>query len=529
MLYIAKKNSHFYTKICSSKSPHRYLDREMKKSKFYLLCLVIMGFAVSCYYFISPCTRVINNLLIALSSQLYKKNQMSKPEHWITVFVHGSFGSVLSFLSINQVLNDDLKGSLYRKINKKIRKDTIFYQDQTMLDKGFRPIIPTFDYTSASSNKAAFPIIKAYETILDKTRNKQEKNHFYTFGWSGLVSQYRRRYEAVRLYNHLVEESEKFERQGITPKIRLIAHSHGGNVCLNLAAIEKILHKKNINQEHIFSENQDEQESIQEMFKIISQFPNKEAALQKKGQKRYNYVPSTKYIFIDELIMLGTPIQLETASFVLSDIFKKIYNIYSEEDVIQKIDILSTKGYTVNQRISPEILNLSKYKNNIKQIKIMYGRIFDTKQSDTAAVEPNTTPEEEPKSFWGKIFSLGSSLSKKNEDPTHKELWFIAWKDKECPNDFCLAPLPTVIFAPVLSQLVDKFPSYHDSDINIISKKNKILLQLLKHDEKIIRANEKIPLHMIQTIKKNLEKWKPNDLSGASEFNALSEYLASEQ
>ena len=45
--------------------------------------------------------------------------------------------------------------------------------------------------------------------------------------------------EALRFYNALQEELIKLQHQGIYPKIRIITHSHGGNLSLNLAAINE--------------------------------------------------------------------------------------------------------------------------------------------------------------------------------------------------------------------------------------------------------------------------------------------------
>lgn len=530
---IAKPSAHFYTKIVLSLntvnrlSPmipqQNFLDVCMTRLKSYFLgLLLIIGLGVVLYQH-EPFIKTMVDSACTITS-IFGTKTKAPSEQWITVFVHGSFGSVLSFLSMSQVLHDDLKGSLYRKLNKKMRKNKLFYQDQPMLDKGFSKVNPTFEITSTTSNQAAYPIIKAYELVLRETHPKKEINHFYTFGWSGLMSQYRRRYESIRLYNHLTEEIEKFERQGIHPKIRLIAHSHGGNVCLNLAAIKKILVTKDPLESHNFSENPDENESIQKMFNILSQFPNKDAATLKKGQKRYNYVPNNPYLLIDELIIFGTPIQAETAPFVLSDIFNKIYNIYSEEDLIQQLDVLTTKGYAVNQRIKPEILNLVRDKNKITQVKIMYGRTFNTSQPAQEISKIDRQQKIEPESFWSKLLSLGISFSKKNDDPNHKELWFITWKDKECENDFCIAPLPTVIFTSTILTLL-KNNDYNDVDINLTPEKNILKLQLLKHNQTLIEKTSSLPLKLIKSIKKNIEKWKPSDLSGTSEFDAISQHL----
>ena len=84
------------------------------------------------------------------------------------------------------------------------------------------------------------------------------------------------------------------------------------------------------------------------MLTIIRSLPTKELARQIQGQKRFDYVPVEKNFSIDELILLGTPIQPETESFLQSAIFKKVYNVYSSEDTVQQADWVSTNTPLAN-------------------------------------------------------------------------------------------------------------------------------------------------------------------------------------
>lgn len=112
--------------------------------------------------------------------------------------------------------------------------------------------------------------------------------HFYTFGWSGDLS-FAERYESgKRLYLDLVVLVEEYTHKfGVEPKIRLITHSHGGNVALNLA----------------------------------------------QAQRAYQ-----KNLAIDELVLLACPIQEKTACLVQNALFKKVYSLYSSLDVLQVVD-----------------------------------------------------------------------------------------------------------------------------------------------------------------------------------------------
>ena len=112
-------------------------------------------------------------------------------------------------------------------------------------------------------------------------------DHFYAFGWSGDLSFEVRHDEAARLHAELEKLVATYTKKyGHAPFIRLITHSHGGNVALNLATIEH---------------------------------PNKEW-------------------FINEAIILASPVQHETENLVSSQIFGKVYSFYSTFDTSQVMD-----------------------------------------------------------------------------------------------------------------------------------------------------------------------------------------------
>jgi hypothetical protein len=116
--------------------------------------------------------------------------------------------------------------------------------------------------------------------------------HFYFWGWSGKLSQTTRRKEAKQLYidiqKLLAEYKAKYPNGSFF--IRLISHSHGGNVLLNL------------------SQAQDVQQPL----------------------------------IFDELILLSCPVQYATKEYVKNSCFKKIYSFYSS-DLYQIIDFQKIK------------------------------------------------------------------------------------------------------------------------------------------------------------------------------------------
>lgn len=112
---------------------------------------------------------------------------------------------------------------------------------------------------------------------------------FYTFGWNGNLDFQERKKAAVNLYKAikwLIKEF--FAKHGKIPRIRLITHSHGGNVALNLVAVAKELQ-------------------------------------------------DTEF-YIDELILLACPVQDETKACIADPLFGRVYSLCSCNDLLQVID-----------------------------------------------------------------------------------------------------------------------------------------------------------------------------------------------
>jgi hypothetical protein len=130
-------------------------------------------------------------------------------------------------------------------------------------------------------------IKKLAQMLGDANPVKYPFEHFYAFGWSGDLSFQVRHEEAARLHTELEKLVATYTKKyGHAPFIRIITHSHGGNVALNLATIEH---------------------------------PNKEW-------------------FINETIILASPVQHLTENLVSSPLFGKIYSFYSTFDTSQVMD-----------------------------------------------------------------------------------------------------------------------------------------------------------------------------------------------
>lgn len=109
---------------------------------------------------------------------------------------------------------------------------------------------------------------------------------FYFFGWSGkLDAQERERVgqQIARSISLLIDHYQK--QHGKKPLIRVITHSHGGNVALNMAT---------------------------------ANMPN---------------------LIIDELILLACPVQKKTMHHIKNPMFKQIYSIHSHWDMAQVLDM----------------------------------------------------------------------------------------------------------------------------------------------------------------------------------------------
>lgn len=130
------------------------------------------------------------------------------------------------------------------------------------------------------------PLLEAFIGV--DTDNPDNRHKMYSFLWSGKLSFKSRLKASVVLYHQLMHLVDDYMNTfNVVPKIRIITHSHGGNVALNLARI---------------------------------------------------YARVGIKLAIDELILLACPVQRETASFLEHSMFHSVYALYSKLDFVQVID-----------------------------------------------------------------------------------------------------------------------------------------------------------------------------------------------
>ncbi len=152
-------------------------------------------------------------------------------------------------------------------------------------------ILPNFFYTRIGLHNALefdkkYHIREIADILCQYQPSRYDIRDFYFYGWSGKLS-FKARYKAAhKLFKLLINIINEYEQKyGHRPKIRIITHSHGGNVALNLAHF------------------------------------NIDLAL-----------------IIDELILLACPVQNRTCHLSKHEMFKKIYSLYSRFDSFQIID-----------------------------------------------------------------------------------------------------------------------------------------------------------------------------------------------
>ncbi len=140
----------------------------------------------------------------------------------------------------------------------------------------------------AVKNISSSFVIKSKAQLLENLDAQQfQFDHFYSYGWPGSLNDKVRKQSSFLLYKKIKALIKHYEQNyKVKPLIRVIGHSHGGNVALYLA-------------EH--------------------------------AQKDVTF-------FIDELILLGCPVQHHTAHLTKSSRFKQIYSFHSHIDLLQVLD-----------------------------------------------------------------------------------------------------------------------------------------------------------------------------------------------
>ncbi len=404
---------------------------------------------------------VTDNFLVANDTHKFvvHTDDSVNQEHWLNVFIHGAYRPTIGLLSMLNVIRGNTDYTLYKTIQKQFRNCSFDHQTRLMSAQGLEWV--DLEKTYHCHTSIVQPVLKVYNLLASKLSYKNDHrdkkihihNEYYTFGWDGILSHKARQCAASKLFEALKKEySDYVKRTGFIPKIRLICHSHGGNVALNMGALS------------------DFHDAYSQGF------------------------------CVDELIMYGTPIQAETEALCFLPMFKKVFNMYSDNDRIQGFDWMSTKTRKSSQRIHLSDDYLKNPLNRVIQVKIMVQRIIPAK-SDSG--------KKSIKESFSKLIPGGKSFFQQRYDPTHGDFWKLGdWKRNRVPFD----PLPMVAYTPLLLGVIDQ-SSCDDVDINLFADnaQKAVMFNVYEHDKH--QANHlhayRFPLDAIEKLKQEIFMLKP--------------------
>lgn len=376
-------------------------------------------------------------------SHTYTKDQETVR---INLFIHGSF-SLRPHLSIRNIVNmlfDTVEESVYYRTTEISRRDSFFHKNQAMLGLGLRKI----DIKNPTTTEAAPVVAGIYEKIA-QIAGESPSDQYYAFGWSGLVSHKLRYMEASLLHSKLLDLIKKIEKEGKKPFVRIISYSHGGNLALQLGAI------------HVTK-------------------------------------PPSEQFDIDELFLLGTPVQVETDYLINSPIFKKIYNVYSKADRIQQLDFFSFKRFFSRRKFTNR-RNFS-LPDKLTQLRISVHEYTPKKDLSTI---PFPRDEKALKKHFKRIVY----------DPGHFELWFMGWTILTYREDFPFNPLPIAAMLPMIVKQINQYTQdYKDLIIQLHPYKESMKIYDRTIKKKNIIAEKDFLLKKdLQDLKKYALTYEPAD------------------
>ncbi len=396
----------------------------------------------------------------------------SARDRWVTIFTHGG-GTHPMYFSLSdafKVINDQVKGSVYARTTRLLREDPYFFQMHPQQGSGLKRASGNIKF---DSHNGAHLFALIYDEINAKIG--LPKTDLYSYGWTGLLSINARRAAARNFYRELEKLVKQIKLEGDIPRIRIIAYSHGGNMSLHLA----------------------------EYF---------------NARRQQTFV-------IDELILVATPVHQNTAIYLGSPLFKKIYLFYSIGDNIQVGDFLSSPTHSFAQHTF-EKLKTVKIPDHVTQVQV---RIFRKK---IIIVHKDGTKE---------IIHRYDMIQ-----PNHTEMFFFGWTPEWYRKYFPLKPLPVVLLMPYfLRTIYDKhlggqrlrFTMIPDEErMTILNKKTKESFDVPFFDKKTFTAWRRQLLHYRPTNLSEYRKrmkahWETAKLKVREEQKAkrLSEFAAREK
>lgn len=263
----------------------------------------------------------------SLYSQQISEKKLSDTLH-LTVFVHGSIHCHLMMLSPRAVWQDSFEqDAWYLKMLAAVRQNPLLWQSRFMLGMGPQEVsaeaIERFHNRKLSAEEskiAAYHIVATYDALARHLSAEDHDRAYYLYGHLGLLSQSYRKSVGLELYEWLTEIIAQHKTQYKHIHIDIVAHSHGGNIALWLGEFE-------------------------------DQY--------KRG------------LFVDNLVMYATPIQVETFRFAYKPAFGRVYNQHSDGDHIQGLDRMSTMRGKSYKTFSSPHLPVHHRKSHVFDVRVL--------------------------------------------------------------------------------------------------------------------------------------------------------------
>lgn len=366
------------------------------------------------------------------------------------VFVHGTYGSYFSFLSYPNVRKDVVKGTTYLAVQRAMRDTEWVRYNRFMDGPGMCEVTPGIDLPR---NHTARYVIGAFAAIQREVHPDDMHEHrYFLFGWNGLLSQRERRRESIRLYNELVSLVTQVKAAGKMPVVHVYGHSHGCNVMLNLGLVDACSFDLSSLPEHT------ESGVVACMKKLLAG----EAVHDLKEMLKQNFTddiaewyrkPMVRLSAIADLVLFGVPVQPETASLIVSPLFKRVLHVYSDNDGVPDKDPVSSRA-AAKAFFDEEII---KNHPNIKIVRWIHDRLSTDRceqcEQQKTAKKPRFAKLKnfKPERFKRLRNGGGNPDCHHPLDPTHADFWSIG-KDR---GGAFFERVPLVVFTPLLNDLVD--------------------------------------------------------------------------
>ena len=116
---------------------------------------------------------------------------------------------------------------------------------------------------------------------------------------------------------------------------------------------------------------------------------------------------------------------------------------------------------------------------------------------------------------------------RQSKDPTHKELWFMSWKEDEKQDtkktESVLMPLPIIILTPLLQKALKESGQF-DARLNIREVKDHIIIDVVgqRRQKNVVTLERSVINEMI----KKTMPWKPENITPEKELDAILKHLS---